>query len=344
MGGNALKHVGCRRYDAKEYYPIAEIVTNRLRSLLGVRCEYIPSYETKESFGDLDILVETDDLNVSEMNATVIDHFSVPRDHWVDNAGSLSFLFEQLQVDLIPTTRKFFDSSMNYYSYNDMSNLVGRLSKKIGIKYGHEGLSVVVRDDNRVNHIIETINIETTDGRDVILDILGIDNRRPVDLEDMYRMIASSKYFQKSIFLLDNRNAVSRIRDKKRAVYRGFLEWIEKTNPPDNFIHKNRHERDDYYALRQPFYSEIICRKWPWVEQRVNDAIEKFKLDVSFSEVYNGRVIGEFTGLEGKELGKFMAHMKSVYPFDSIMKQDWIDYPGQIEESVRIGLIEYRNS
>src|SRR3546814_18901157 len=45
--------------------------------------------------------------------------------------------------------------------------------------------------------------------------------------EDIYSFVASSPFFSSDIFLLENRNAKARMRDKKRKMYMEFLLWCE---------------------------------------------------------------------------------------------------------------------
>jgi hypothetical protein len=47
------------------------------------------------------------------------------------------------------------------------------------------------------------------------------------NLEDIFKYVAGSRYFNRDIFLLENRNAQSRIRDRKRPTYTKFLTWCE---------------------------------------------------------------------------------------------------------------------
>ena len=66
MGGNALKNTETRRYERDEYFALVETVLARLRSLPSFRerrMAAIPAYGTKESFGDMDVLVASDGLN-----------------------------------------------------------------------------------------------------------------------------------------------------------------------------------------------------------------------------------------------------------------------------------------
>jgi hypothetical protein len=60
MGGNALKEIETRRVNRAEYDQIKNIVLSKLaQRITGARINDILAYRTKESFGDLDVLVET---------------------------------------------------------------------------------------------------------------------------------------------------------------------------------------------------------------------------------------------------------------------------------------------
>src|SRR3546814_2979589 len=48
--------------------------------------------------------------------------------------------------------------------------------------------------------------------------------------EDIYSFVASSPFFSSDIFLLENRNAKARMRDKKRKMYMELLRSEEHTS------------------------------------------------------------------------------------------------------------------
>ena len=162
MGGNALKEITTRRVDREEYIKIRDYVIEKIssgianHSFVNRRILDIPAYRTKESFGDLDILLETfsgESLNYADM----IHGWFSPK-QLVTNSGVYSFDYENFQIDLILTPTEYYDTSLSYYSWNDLGNLAGRIFKKLGFKYGHKGLSYIFRDkDNQFNSFAEIV-------------------------------------------------------------------------------------------------------------------------------------------------------------------------------------------
>lgn len=266
MGGNALSHC-TRRYQRQEYFELTKKLQSALEQITNTRVALIPAYTSKESFGDADFLVKTKpDVDVLGL---IKNQFN--DSEFVKNGNVLSIAMEELQVDLIATDGLYFQSSLDYFSYNDLHNLTGRLLHKLGIKHGHKGLSLVVRHKDRSDHILKEIFLEHMFAKEKAYEILGLDvNFIPETEDDIYKFVASSKFFDPDIFLLENRNNDSRTRDKKRKIYNGFLEWCRDNPDSKKFSFPEKNERGGH-SLREPFYTDIVLKMWPWVEHHVNE-------------------------------------------------------------------------
>ena len=327
MGGMALKE-HCRRFSKEEFLAATEAFQRKFRGIFRVPIQLIPYYLEKDSFGDADFVVESDSLP-PDWKQTIIKKFGLQDGDYKSNGDVFSMAFCQLQVDLILTQKKYFRSSINYFEFNDLGNLSGRLAKKLGIKHGHKGLSLVIRHKSRADHILAEIELETDNAKEKIYSILGLDpNFIPNSLDDIFNFVASSRFFDPDIYLLDNRNAVSRVRDKKRKTYSEFLKWCEANPDSKKYSFPEKNERGGY-SLREPYYTEIVLKEWPWVEKEVDQIIAEFELDQKFKEVYNGDVVKSLTGFEGKCLGAFMKKMQP-----KINKELWIAQPLMIELNV----------
>jgi hypothetical protein len=188
-----------------------------------------------------------------------------------------------------------------------MSNLLGRQHHKLGVKLGHKGLSIIIRPNDNPDHILEDIHLTSDYG--VALDIIGLSMEEYLQgfntLEDMYQFVCKSNYFDPDIYLLDNRNHTSRIRDRKRSSYNGFLTYIKENNIPATYSFKNKTERGGY-NIREPYYSELILPRFPWLSDRIMELQTKFEVVQQFKTLYNGKMVSSLTGLQGKELGAFM--------------------------------------
>lgn len=316
MGGNALKNTETRRYMADEYRDLEVDVVFELRKHITYGFQYgivetIPAYRTKESFGDMDILYATP-LHISD--EFIYDKFG--SNEIVRNGDVVSFDYKMLQIDLIRSSFDAINYAKAYFSYNDLGNLIGRIAHKFGLKHGHNGLFLPVRfGTHKATDILLTLDIRVT------LDFLGLDydrfNAGFDTLEDIFEYVASSTYFSPDVYLFDNLNAVSRIRDRKRSTYNAFLKWCENytgpkwTAPEDKsvFIPKilqtfNVHE-EFQATMRDRAIHEIVKDK------------------------FNGDVVSRVTGLQGKQLGQMMILLKADPFFEkhvlSYMNQETIE-------------------
>jgi hypothetical protein len=322
MGGNALKQCNTHRLGAGEYFALTEKFSALFESVFGFRPVLIKAYKSKPSFGDADYLVQSD-LLPPNWTQVLQESFNLSDSQYVKNSNVVSIGYEHFQIDLIVTAAEDIQASEFYFAYNDFGNLIGRIGHKLGIKIGHRGVSLVVRHRERSDHILKEIWL-TKDVAEA-LDILGLDRSIYANgfnsLEDIFKYVASSKYFDPEIYNLEHRSATSRVRDKKRETYNKFLRWVVETQPK---THHNFAEKSELggYSLRMPYYETEVLTRYPWVAQEVKTLIEDFELDMKFKEVYNGKIVSEQNGFSGKTLGAFMAKMKPLLTKDR--KQKWI--------------------
>lgn len=332
MGGNALANYETRRLTRDEYFKVADYVFDVLLHELNVEAKLIPAYRFKSDFGDADFILNSDELS-SNWVGEVIKAFDLKDNEWAKNGDCLSIGVNNFQVDLITVPGKYVKSTIDYFSYNDLGNLIGRIGHKLGVKIGHRGSSIIVRPVGRDDHIIEEIEITTN--FDEALDLLGLsvdEFRKGFDsLTDIYEYVASSKYFDPEIYALENRSYASRVRDKKRATYNGFMKWIEETKPKANHQFASKSELGGY-SLRMPYYETEVLKRWPEVKEKVDAAIARYEFNEEFKKVYNGRIVGELTGYQGKDLGEFMAEMRRS--IDDNVKRDWIANPEKVTIAV----------
>jgi hypothetical protein len=339
MGGNIFKYT--RRYEADEYRKLeAEVlymledVNERIFTLAGMAgnerhelMQPIKYYSEKESFGDMDIiinskhlqpnyikgLIEIFELNSKSDNDTIKN---IAEGNWSKNGNVFSFKYKEFQIDLIITADEDFQPSIDYFGYNDLGNLVGRVTHKLGLKVGHRGTHVIVRDDS---HLVGEILV-TKDLRE-ILELADFDVAKWEagfnTLEEIYIWVSNSKYFNKEIYSLDNRNHYSRTRDAKRATYKGFTEWCETREFENNFPYSEMTSKDGY-NIREPFFTELICKRFPHVKEEYDVLIAEYEEHKIFKSKFNGDICMKITGLEGKALGEFMAYAKRYTDRDNI--------------------------
>lgn len=328
MGGNAMKHVGVTRQPAADYRAITSAVIDRLRALFpGIGCQPILAYASKESFGDSDILIESTRLPPGWIDQ--IKAAFAPQDLIV-NGDVVSFDFRSMQIDLITTPADEMAFAASYYAFNDLGNLMGRIAHKMGLKYGHDGLWKLLRDQDQVfAEILITRDVAKT------FALLGYDHARYLQgfdtLQDVFEFAASTPYFHRQIYLLDNRNAASRVRDAKRPSYTAFLQWIDDKPELDRYTWsawdggQKSAERDAERAdWEQRIFNDIFVEARP----QYLAAIEEHATHKRAKLVWNGAIVGAQTGYQGRELGEFMAACRASFldaPHDAALSfEQWV--------------------
>ncbi len=328
MGGNALKNqITTRRYNREEFDKLSNEILGKSISVFP-DAKIIPFYKNKESFGDLDIIVSIPPgFNYSFINHFIEKTFRPAGYSYNDKV--YSFNVEELQVDLITVEPENYNTCLNYFSYNDLGNFVGRVAKGIfDLKYGHDGLTMPVRLENNNTLGYATVSKDTT----AILSVLGFDPERFFagfnELEEIFNYVIKSRYFKKDLFDLENLNHINRTRNRKRDSYMKFLEYIKVNNPPDReevFSGMPGRIEMDYFIA----YSGAL---------EVRDELIKAELRrKEISNKFNGNLVMEWTGLKRKELNEVLKGYKFWRGMFSDFKS-WEDFvenspPEKIKEN-----------
>ena len=293
MGGNALKYHGARRFAKEEYVSLSKEVLDKLEEALpGANFVEIPYYSQKEDFGDMDLLCLPLDPEDYELIHNVLDS-----EVSVRNSEVLSILYKGLQIDIIPKPEEEFMTSWFYYSFNDLGNLLGKIFHKFGLKYGHRGLTLPLRDGD---HQFDEVLVSRSTGE--IMEFIGLDPHRFwkgfKTLEEVYEFVESSPYCTPSIYALENLNSVDRIRDRKRSTYQGFLARMQ--GKPEKFVFEKDKSK----------YLEKIWEYFPEAEDRYEKALKQLAYRRECNAKFNGELVMEWTGLQGVELGHLMKKLK----------------------------------
>lgn len=323
MGGNIFGTT--RRYQADEYFKLVDEVCAVFKNT-DVRWnefEVIPAYSEKESFGDLDILYSTtDDIPLD------VKHFSsmFDTDQVSRNSNVTSIAYKEFQIDFIHMGQDNFDYSLAYHSWNDLGNLTGKLARYFGLKHGHAGLVLPMRDgDNKFDEILLTLD------HDRFLKFVGLDsdvfNSGFDNLQQIFEYVATSPYYNPEWYKLENISSVGRIRDRKRDTYRKFLEF-NKTQTgtyPERLADKSD-------AL------EHIFKAFPEALPEFNKKMCELALLKLAKEKFNGDLVSEITGFTDKDLGNFMKHLRKDFYF----KSEVVAYLS--DEKIRSLIIKHQNS
>jgi hypothetical protein len=329
MGGNIF--VASRRYSKKEYHELVAIVTEMFKDELPhMRFEIIPTYHQKESFGDMDIIVDNLYRQRVRQLFTIKDT-TFPM--CVSNGNVDSVLFRDFQIDLIFTAPDDIDAALNYFSWGDLGNLCGRVIHKTGFKYGHLGLMCLIKEGHyQFSEILVSRDMK------LIMSFVEYDYdtwKQGFDTqEDIFRFVSSTPYFNKNIFLLHNRSHTSRIRDRKRKMYREFLNWIDSRDLPE-YPWKSLEERGGY--VQQPEWLQKAFEWFPEFEETYRFVRANFEQQILFKKKYNGNLVRDVTQLSGIELGRFMQYLNDSSHYNDGLKEfvlasteeqirNWVDY------------------
>lgn len=319
MGGNALKSLNleARRIPAEEFHALSKKIVGDFRGQFPeVRIEIIPAYAEKPDFGDLDVLVEREGLEL----AGGIDALEA----WVRLAGFSRGQFRNnattsvewrdgkdqevgFQVDFITAPATEFDATLTYFSYNDLGNLMGRIAHKMGMIYGHAGMLYPMRDGTH-----EFDRVLVCDRPAESMAFLGYDPARFMQgfnsLEDIYAFVVSTPYFNRDIFLLENRNHASRVRDRKRKTYSGFLDWIAERPHLPAFDFPE--DKSSWLPLIKDAFPEFAV-----AHQKSMDALASRQF---VSRHFNGGIVSERTGVTGERLSHVMRYIREKMSFEEI--------------------------
>lgn len=335
MGGNALKEYGAKRLDRVEYDAIASKlsrVLNRFLEHFGVEGEakVIRAYRNKPSFGDIDVVVPRElHRKVSDKDLSMLLAYNfradVPSIPFKPNGPVTSFGLPLesggvFQADLIYTPEDHFDFAVEYYSWNDLGNLIGRIAHKLGLRFGHDGLTMPLRDgDNLFDTIILTRDFQSA------IEFLGYSYHQYLygfdTMEDIFRFTVDTDWFNSAIYDLDNRNHTARVRDKKRPTYTAFLAWLKE--------HPEVDKQFDFPKDKSVWH-ETIWTYFPKAKDHFDSANERLRYTKFIKSKFNGDLIRGIIGLEGKELGGFIRQFKELFERPADFER-WIIKTEQID-------------
>ena len=321
MGGNALS-IESARLSRLDYERVAPDVVRRLQAAYpSLRVAAIEAYREKPDFGDLDVLVSSHGVDDGHKHGDVFDPFvaakaidaiEVVRNGPVTSVGIVmdpalgTVNGNVFQVDFIRSAPESFDYGYQYFRMNDAGNLIGRIAHKMGVSHRHDGLFMVLRDgDHKFGEI------ELTKDYARALTFLGYKPQTFLDgfdtLAQMFDYIASSDFFNPSIYLLENRNNISRIRDRKRPSYTAFLKWCEESPELALFDHTRGK------LVGKEIWHARVQEHFPHFANEHALAVSRLERGRTAQARFNGVFVSEVSGLHGKALGGLMQRIRSGF-------------------------------
>lgn len=299
MGGSALK-VQTSRMNKRDFNLLAQKCLDVVQSVCpDVRCTVVPSYFSKESFGDLDVLVSKEGFDREKVAHALkpVEVFQQKNAIYCSMGVTLEEGGQVYQVDFIEESAHLYDFALAYYGFNDLGNLLGILVAQSGLKLKHNGLYYYVKEGDEVLAELEVSH----DFNDVLL-FLGLEPSRFSEgfdtLESLFDFVASSRFFGPEVYLLENRNHRSRTRDRKRPTYQAFLQYCAEN------------KKGSVPAHVQGSAFEQACRFFKGFQAQLDVVSSQRKSQEKQKKVFNGELVGSLTGLKGKELGDFLANLR----------------------------------
>lgn len=334
MGGNAFKDLETVRLSTRELEKLSKRVVNELRNFKVYweqfsYIEPIPYYKEKESHRDLDILVSCSDYIWSYFTDALTEtHDNVYHNKnvisYTEDVSSFLCSAQYFQVDIIRVDREDFKSALNYYSFNDLGNLIGRIYHNLGLKYGHNGLSYIHRNGD---HVCFKINVSKCLYE--IYEFIGLSYKTEFkNLQDIFEFVSSSKYFNPDIYLLQNRNNKSRARDRKRKTYMEFLDWCSALPEKEWFVREDKK------------IHQLNALKFFDVYDLYQEKLEDHEKELEFNKKINGNKLKElFSGLQDKEIGRFKDFIGIYYGRDVIVNA----FSSELETLLQMAYRVWRN-
>ena len=307
MGGKALKNTKTERKTTDQFYDIANRLIPKLEEIFGTELYILKFYHEKPDHGDMDILLKVDNkFYVKNLNIkNEIEKYLNPNQIIIVNDGTTTFDFEQFQIDLIPVAESVWESTKFWMDWDPSSNLCGKLAHKFGLKFSPSGTFYPYRGGS--GRVMKDIII-TKDFRKM-MEFLGLDPERKYKgfetLEEIYDWIISSKYYNTELFLLENLTQSDRKRNKKRPTFNKFLEYVKDLPYTSEGYH---------FEKNKTKYLDLIDSSFPEVHflEQINELKKKDEDNQKMREKFNGDLVMEWTGLNGKELGSVIIEFKKT--------------------------------
>lgn len=331
MGGTALKHLGfeSRRISKQEYFEIVSEIKEISKSHFSAFRDIL-HYTSKPDHGDIDfVCIDKPPLR----EPTNFKEIFGAR-YYSQNSCVHSFDYKGVQIDLATTNN--VESFTYYYlfsCFSPMGNVLGRLVKQKGLKWGIDGLTYPIKlsDSEQLGNIRVSYEFPHTTF-EKLLEFVGLKHnfgdcferfKNSFETqEDIFKWLSGSSLFNKDIFAFENLNHVNRKRDKLRKDYHNWLEFIK--DKPNKFV-GNEDKTVYIKEINNHFHSNI--------HKEAEELIAKHTYKKFLKEKFNGKMVSEWTGLQGQELGKVIkSYRESIEDFDNFIQLKTVE---NIEKNFR---------
>lgn len=302
MGGNLLTKG--KRTPREKYLKIEKEIRKYLDIEIGSENYRIPRYyKTKETFGDMDIIINSKFFDLPKFRQIsfkdkYLNQFGITEHKSVGNV--FSSVYEGLQIDFFSEDISKLQSVTNYMDFG-IGNFIGKISRKLNLKYGMYGLEYVFWGDN--NHFKQELTISTDTEK--IFNLLDLDyNKWKIgftDKIDAYNWIISSKFFSTHTYLNPKGGT-----QKRKEARQDFADFIQ-------YLIDNKIERDVIIPSDEAKFDTIKI-VFPNIDitEFINKSKNKYNDFIKFRNNFNANIINEvYPNLTGKKIGNFISGFKT---------------------------------
>lgn len=301
MGGHALKNTYTERKNTEEFLRIGKEIQDKILNDIFLESIILKCYRAKADHGDLDLLIKiTPNLNINWR--TYIQTAFNPNEIY-SNGGVYSFDYQNFQIDFIPIKEESWIIAQVYGFFDPLGNICGKTFHKFNLSYGWEGLFYKYRNFRGSN----SKNILLSNDVKRIFDFGGYDYDRYLKgfdtLEDIFKFVIDSKYFDTEMFQMESLNSIDKKRNRKRASYHIFLEYLKNNNI--NTRYPFEEDKDMYLIDIDVAFPEVNLL------EQLHELQIKDEFDQALAEKYNGDIVMQWLPeLQGKALGVAMGNFK----------------------------------
>ena len=300
MGGSLY---GLGRLPRAEYLALEGRLRAYLDEKLGDHYRIPRYYGSKPDFGDVDVLVSEAAIATTwdDLRAEIVADLGIVR---AQSTGAvLATVYEDFQVDYLIRPARYFESTYTFLCFNDLGNLLGKIFRRMHLKYGERGLQYVYRRADGGH----------TRDLDVCLDIEPICGFLELDfsawqagfetLEEMYTWLVASPWFSVAPYRSPSR--ASRAQGKQRPTIRRFLAWLDE----------NHIEQTCVYPPIEALLPRIVSA-FPQANLAARIVAEQAAeaRSAAVRARFDGkRVMQLIPGLSGRRLGEFIRTFKEGF-------------------------------
>ncbi|MEO1269371.1 MAG: hypothetical protein AAFX99_14870, partial [Myxococcota bacterium] len=300
-----LFHLG--RLPRARYLEIETELRTYLERTLGPEGFRIPRYyDTKPDFGDLDVVLCAEVVHQvvgpgTDWRTWLADDLGIAES--IRNPSVFSTVYRQFQVDYFIRPQDTFESTAHFLSYNDLGNLLGRIFRRLHLKYGERGLEYVYRRADGQTKRVLPVSREMSR----ILAFIGLDyatwDKGFHDLEQIYTWVISSPWFSVDPYLDPGRSIERRTR--KRPTMRRFIAYLEAESIDKRCVYPPREVMIPKVAafFPQAQLLDAIAREEA-AEARAAQIRAKFS---------GKRIMAWVPELRGDALGRFIRSFKAQF-------------------------------